>query len=756
MKPRTNILYRAGQVLLICIVSQSAFGGGPGTVPSLTAVNSYIAPEPSQNNVGDVYVSVTGIRSLDEVIDDLQPTFPITAQSALQIAVPDTKNTLASALSAFSGSLGLGITSPTSTPTIPSNAPPTAQTLPGGLTNILGTTLAMDPVSEYQAAASLYQQVKLLNESIKDAPRFKGYDAYILTVQVTLIPYQRNAPYDAYADLSFFAGTNDAPSPPSSADESLALIFPILTSDQLEAANDQQSINNLTSFSLALSAAYHGVGAQAAISQLNQNLNAIMGNNLNSLLTIGKVTQNTVALRLGARNSTTTNGLTMVPEAHTIAFLVMAPHEANELEMISDVTLRDAANGKLLQLDLKTWGEEIQAEFDNKIFGGYLGLSPIQIHGLWEDQCQKAEKLQQETLTNASVPTGLEGVAEPQPISWRWDYEQKLMNDVNNPLIPSAAFAGFCYDFTNYFSNGTKFNAKYMKSNPDVLAGIQSTIASFNTVNYDSLWQDITKIQVSQYENDLTSLPHWRPKLPPTNQAILYIDDGQSTTFTLNSGKAVSSAASKISAELTLTNDTPSVTSKILYSDQIQTIGSEIKVTFPSISSMSSADTNPFEFDLVLETNDETSLTASYNSFVKVKSKSIATPPAWSIVRTYGLLIAGPTNVFSIVLADSTNAIVTTNYLDVEYPQILSETNWGVLGTQINRVYPLLATTNNLVTFTFGPLITGQNVNFDLLGPDQKKLTTMTTATVYPANSSQPSSSSVSPAGAGGGGTSGQ
>jgi hypothetical protein len=795
MKPRANILYRAALAVLICIVCQLALAGGPGTVPSLTAGYLYVPPEPNQPDVGDVYVSVTGIRSLDEVIDDLQPTFQITPQSAFQMAVPDTKNTLESALSAFSGSLGIGITPPSSTPTIPSNAPPAPQTLPGGLTNLLAAPLGMDPVSEYQAAASLYQQVKLLNQSLKDAPRFKNYDAYILTVQVTLMPYQRSAPYDAYADLSFFSGTNEAPTPPASVDESLPLIYPILTSDQLEAASDQQSINNLTSLSLALSAAYHGVGVQAALSQLNQNLNAIVGNNLNSLLTIGKVTQNTVALRLGARNSTTTNGLTMLPEAHTIAFLVMAPHDANELEMISDVTLRDAANGRPLQLDLKNWGKEIQAEFDNKIFGGYLGLSPIQIQGLWEDQCREKQKSQQDSQTNAAVlitntstndaslvtrqgapgPTnivtiingstnsttqitiskangqtnersttpGLGGTAEPQPRSWRWSFEQKLMNDVNNPLISSNAFAGFCYDFSNYFYDTNKFNVKYLTNNPDVLAGIQSTIASFNTVNYDSLWQDITKIQVSQYENDLTPLPHWRPKLPPTNQAVLYTDDGQSTTFTLDSGKAVSSAASKISAELTLRSNTPSVTSKILYSDQIQTSGNEIKVTFPAISSMSGTDTNPFELDLILETNDEANLTASYNSFVMVKNKLTPPPPAWSIVRTYGLLIAGPTNVFTIVLANSTNAIATTNYLDIENPQIVSQTNGGVLGKQINEVYTLVVTNNNFATFTFGPLITGQNVNFNLLGPDQKFIATLATAMVYPPNSSQTTSSST-------------
>jgi hypothetical protein len=788
MKPRTNILYRAGLAVLICIMSQLALAGGPGTVPPLTAGYLYVPPEPDQNKAGAVYVSFTGIRSLDEVIDDLQPTFQITPQSALQMAVPDTRNTLESELSAFSGSLNLGITSSSSTPNVPSNAPPAAQTLPGSLTNLLATPLSMDPVSEYQAAASLYQQVKLLNESLKNAPRFKGYDAYIVSVQVTLMPYRRNAPYDAYDDLTFFCAGDDGP---TVANETMPIIFPIITSDQLEAASDQQSINNLTSLSLALSAAYHGVGAQAAINQLNQNLNEIMGNNLNSLMTVGKITRNTIEVRLGARNSTSnTNGLTMVPEAHTIAFLALAPHNAGELEMISDVTLRDAANGRPLRLDLKEWGKEINAEFDNQIFGGYLGLKPDEIKGLWSDSpphkstektkpvppaapggLQKKAGPENAQIRLAALdkpsfhlalfqhpPPGVSRLGQPkippavtedtqlQPSTSRLDFQNRMMDDVNSPTNPVTAFSDFCRDFTNYFTTRSHFNACYLESHSNVLSGVTSLIATYSIIDFNTLWQDITKIQESQYENDLTAIPHWRPKLPPTNQAILYTDDGQSTTFTLDSGKEVSSAASKINAELTLTNDTPSVTPKILYSDQIQTSGNEIKVTFPAISSMSGTDTNPFELDLILETNDEANLTASYNSFVMVKNKLTPPPPAWSIVRTYGLLIAGPTNVFTIVLANSTNAIATTNYLDIENPQILSETNGGVLGNQISEVYPLVVTNNNFATFTFGPLITGQNVNFNLLGPDQKLIATLATAMVYPPNSSQTTSPSGSSA----------
>jgi hypothetical protein len=359
---------------------------------------------------------------------------------------------------------------------------------------------------------------------------------------------------------------------------------------------------------------------------------------------------------------------------------------------------------------------------------------------------QASSSTRQEML----VTPGSGGGAEAELSASRWDFESELMDDVNCPADPSLTLSNFCQTFRSYFTSPNNFNARYLDRNPNLLADITNSIAKFTVVDFDSLWQDISKIQANQYENDLVSLPHWKPALPPTNQAVLYTDDGQSTTFTLNAGKVISSAATKMYAELTLTNNETPGTNAILYSDQIQINGDDVKVAFPAISNMASAVTNPSELDLVLQTNNETSLTNSYCSFMKLNGKNAVPPPAWKILRTYGLLLAGPTNQFSIVLA--TNAANPgTSYLDIENPQVLSQTNGGVLGNSINGVYPLVAqnvTNNNLVTFTFGPLITGQTVSFDLLDQDQKFIAVLTNAMVYPPNSSQ-TSSSASPASSG-------
>jgi hypothetical protein len=702
-----------------------ALAGGIGTV-SYRPVND--EQEPLQSDIGEIYVSFVGERSLDEVIDDLQPQFQITPQTAFQMAVPDTKSTLESALSAFSGSLQLGLTSSSPSASVPTNVAPAAtqtqsQTPPGSQTNLLNTPLSMDAASEYQAAASLYEQVKLMNQSLKAVPRFKGYDAFIVTIQVTLIPYQRNAAYDAYADLSFFCGTTEAPAAPTVESEDMPIILPIITSDELEAASDQQSINNLTSISLALSAAFHGIGAQAALSQLNQNLDTILGNNLNSLLTVGKINANTVAVRLGARNSIGSKaGLSMVPEVHNITFLVLARHEENELEIISRVVLRHAGNGNVLLNPLKALGQKMKDEFTSDIFGPYLGLTSEEVQGL---------------------------LCTPQARENAWDVELAMMNDTTTYSNFPSAFTDFRRQLTSYFGEPTNFDMCYVNKHTNALETARDSINQFNVVTYDSLWMDVARIQAlgNPYANDLIPLTHWEPVLPSTNQLVLYTDDGQSaTTFTMNGGKNISSAATKMSAVLTVTNNV------VLNSDQVQIVGNDVKVMFPSLASIGYSN-NPSRLDIILDENSETNITDSYINFAQVKMSPVAPKPAWSIARTYGFLTSSAvSNQFSIVLAANPANTNATGYLDIENPIVLSywPTN-GVIAGQVNGLFALQPATNTMVTFTFGQLMTGQTVSFNLLDQSQKFVSTLGQQVVYPSGSSSVQAST--PAGGGGKGS---
>ncbi len=69
-----------------------------------------------------------------------------------------------------------------------------------------GTSL--DPIMHYLTATALYQEVKLINRYIADASTRdpQSYDPYVVRLQVSLLPKQRNEAVDAYATIALFNG----------------------------------------------------------------------------------------------------------------------------------------------------------------------------------------------------------------------------------------------------------------------------------------------------------------------------------------------------------------------------------------------------------------------------------------------------------------------------------------------------------------------------------------------------------------------
>ncbi|HEY1719488.1 MAG TPA: hypothetical protein VGH42_14505, partial [Verrucomicrobiae bacterium] len=328
-----------------------------------------------QSDIAEVYVSMIGVRPLNAVIDELQPKFDLTAEQALQEAVPDTLNSSKSTLTSFKTALAIGVMYGQQNSTNSSGAAASGQLSPLSiLTNFPAASLSVNPWSKYPNAATGFEQVKLLNRSLQDIPHFKGYIPYIVTIQISLIPHKRDAPFDAYANIGFFTDTNDPPTPPGKESQTIPFIFPLLTTDALEAANDQQNLNQLRQLTASISAAIHSVGVQAGVDQLNQNLDAVNGLNLNSLLTVGKLNQNCVVVRLGARNQPgSKERFSLVPETHNVSLLVLARTNASELEMTSRTTFRDALEGTIP----KDMTHEKRNElFIDNVMGSYLLHKP--------------------------------------------------------------------------------------------------------------------------------------------------------------------------------------------------------------------------------------------------------------------------------------------------------------------------------------------------------------------------------------------
>ncbi len=728
------------------ILYLTCFAFGPALAQKDTVSQAGGKPEHRdlyQGDVGGEYISVIGVRSLDSVIDDIQPLFNLTADAALKEAVPDTLNSSESGLSSLSATLQLGLMfSPSTSASSPSNATIPSQPVSplSILTNLPGASI--DPVLQYRAAASLFEQVKLLNRSLKDIPHFHGFTPYIVTIQVALIPYRRDAPYDAYADIAFFTDTNIPPTSPDTNKETIPLVYPLPASDALEMSNEQQSQNQLRQLGFALAAAFHGAGIQAGIDKLNQNLEAIGGFNLNSLITVGKLSPNCMTIRIGARNQMgSASRLNMVPETHNISFLIFAPTNAGELQMLSHTVFRDVA------IDKTTKENPDEMFYDNF-------LTNI----LKENFFESSDKVADYLLKNPSFKAVFHKFAE-KVFQVMFD-----MNSVGIGTNTNLPIAQFQQDFRDFFGDTTNVQTVLKKawdnarlSDTDFTNLVNNPFYNFDVNDINALWLDLTWVGDlgDQYANDLIPLPAWVPQLPQTNQTVLYTDDGVSTVLMFdNGGKTL--PADKITAILAATNRTDSTLT--LYSHKFQSDGAMFNVAFSPLSEIQSPTTDPADksnqwrlkqVDLVYGQQGENYFfTNTYANFAILKTpknnKSAEQPFPWKITRTYGTLIAdAASNVFSIVLATNSPDITNEWFLDVASPIVITNDSPanGVLGSPQNRLYPLQVQTTNSyeVTFTFGRLLAGQTVDFNLLNKDQIVVTNMNHQVVYPSNSSQTS-----------------
>lgn len=582
--------------------------------PSTPAAN-YDKPDTYQSDIAEVYLSMIGVRPLNAVIEELQPIYNLTADQAYQKAVPDTLNSSESTLSSVRAALQIGYMFGLPNPTNSSGAAASGQLFPLSiLTNLPAGTLSVDPVSAYQAGASLFEQVKLLNRSLQDIPHFKGYTPYIVTIQISLIPHKRDAPYDAYANIGFFTDTNDPPTPPGKESETIPLIYPLLTTDALEAANDQQNLNHLRQLTASISAAVHGVGIQSGVDQLNQNLNTVNGLNLNSLLTVGKLNQNCMVVRLGARNQPgSKERFSLVPETHNVSLLVLAPTKASELEMTARTILRDALDGTPAR-DMSH--KKRNDLFIDNVIGSYL---------LNKRDVAKFEKeLQAKPYRGVDHDFYL--------------YLWKLMNDVNDKnSTNSVTFINFQNDFTNFFTDPEFTNFFNGKMHWPSLSGKTGSMTNyygfytnlFDIVWRDSLWVDVARSGAAeQYANDLIPLPVWTPHLPAKDQTVLYQDDGHSAIFTIVND-AGSVPAYKITAKLILKDIKSNSPDMRLYSRQIATTndGTTLNIQFPPLSEIQWPDSEgisnhwkPQQIELIYsQANEEDFGTNEYDNFALLK-----------------------------------------------------------------------------------------------------------------------------------------
>ena len=102
------------------------------------------------------------------------------------------------------------------------------------------------------------------------------------------------------------------------------VVIPLLVTDNLEATAHSKAIDQIRQFGLALTAMISGFGGNAEVSRRVEDLNTTSGRDYNSLLTVGRATDNTIRVRLGAAQGVE-NTFEALPRTHSITLLLLVP-----------------------------------------------------------------------------------------------------------------------------------------------------------------------------------------------------------------------------------------------------------------------------------------------------------------------------------------------------------------------------------------------------------------------------------------------
>lgn len=292
-------------------------------------------------------MAVLSVARWYDYVDALQPYFHMTAERALDEVLRIGQLNSTDALSRRSVDLSVGLTGAaptTNAPTGPQQAQPQA--------GIAVDKPQRDAHTAYANAAALYQEVQLLNRYVRDAAIPKGYAPYVLRLQVTLLPRRRDAPYDAYSTLSFFSvGEGEIPMPvglrTDTPPETVSgpRVLPLLVTDNLEMSASSRSNEQIQQMGFAMGGGGGGVTSSLGIDSTDARLDRRAGLDLNSLLTVARVSENTLMVRLGAMQQGSVR-FAMVPRTHNVTVVVMIPQGAKSgLQVLARTVFKDAATG---------------------------------------------------------------------------------------------------------------------------------------------------------------------------------------------------------------------------------------------------------------------------------------------------------------------------------------------------------------------------------------------------------------------------
>lgn len=351
----------------------------------------------TQRDAGSVHVTVLAVAPWSHYIDALQPRFQLTADQARDMVIRDTRQQFESSQSGVSA--GAAATQNPDTTGQPPSPDPLRTANFAAFPDRLESP---DAMMEYWTANGLYQEVQIMNRVMRDAVIPQGFRPYLVRLQISLIPRRRHQPYDAYTTLSFFspdkaaqasegAGAIAQAAPPevsfraadtteSSSGGTGPVVLPLLVTDNLESSLQHRSSQDVQRLALSLLALPGEYATKISADLFSQEFQGeVAGRDLNSLLTVARMSQNTLRVRIGAMAESTAD-YAMVPRNHNVTLLLMVPEKApGEVELVSRTTLVDTDTGD----ELAESSNEDVTKLLAKV-GAHYGLDGVDETGLRE------------------------------------------------------------------------------------------------------------------------------------------------------------------------------------------------------------------------------------------------------------------------------------------------------------------------------------------------------------------------------------
>jgi hypothetical protein len=595
--------------LAACVVSIAAFslagcaGGAGAKVQSAKRVESGY-------DAGSTQIAVLGVAPWQDVAAALNPNFQLTGEQALTKTLATTQLFSSQMIDAMNASLtaGLPTISTTSTQTTsqstdkpepqvfysatttkaPGVAPAAGTALsttkPGALGPLASFTPGVEASVQYATAASLFQEVQLLNRQTQMPMLRKGYRPYLVRLQVTVMPNARGMPYDTYADIAFMAPRPEGPAT-IAASAPAPIVVPLLATDVAEQSLQSRAAEILRQLSLNVTGQVNGAGLAAGLGRARDDLAQALGTDINAVSTVARVNDNTMRVRLGAVN-TGSSRYSILPRANVVTVLLLIPKEKTlgytpaSVPVVMHTWFRDAQSGARLPAVGATFDEDRVAFLKEVIaktgmtygFDAYCANSPIY-------HAYARYVLAVETAKQKAKASGLPAPAPP-PSPQQPDERLTVS-------LGEAADARLCKKTTSaatYGLNAEEWAGQFLyalggRTSTGTFGDFRGNLEALRLEYFaDALWVNLAHLFGSTSDASATAfLPVVVPQsLPPSQQALLLDDGAAQASATLVGARGLK--ADQLSATL-VTTSAPVVT---VPASSLQMSGGNILVAFPS------------------------------------------------------------------------------------------------------------------------------------------------------------------------------